>query len=530
MSVLGVSLAFESPVFLITVLIFLGFVINSYLFYVHMFQLNSYFSDRFLRWYKQNRSKKSPILHRNKDKKISLKFTPRVKRLTVTFFIITFLLVNLAIVGNVFCMFYVLLALITIAKAVPIIESILQNDFILLAIVLLFEFLYLFILYNLVPFLILLSNLINKPIEKAINKKFYNDAKNILQNHKDLKVIGITGSFGKTSVKHFLTTLLESEYETLMSPGNFNTTMGAIRTVREYLKPTHQVFVCEMGAKQSNDIKEICDLVNPDMAIITSIGEMHLETFGSIENVIKTKFELADAVRDKGPVFLNFDNEYIRNKEMSQKVISYSLDANADYKATNISTSNDGTTFTLVTKRGEEQVYKTKLIGLHNILNIACAISVCHTLGISLQKLVPYVMKIESVEHRLQLKQNGNMTIIDDAYNSNPVGAKMAVDALSQLNGRRVIITPGMVELGDKQFELNFELGKYCLGKVDEVLIVGKMNEKALYEGVVESGFDKQNLHVFGTFNEAFSYASGLLNIYDKVSVLLENDLPDSIN
>ncbi len=499
-------------------LAFTALVMNSYLFYVHMFQLNSYFTDRYMRWFKKNKFKKTPILKKSRETKIPLKFTPRVKRLTATFFVMFLLLMIPALYFNVFFL-------------IDFSTTFANSDLGLLwfyVIVIGFEFIYWTIIYSLIPFLIIVANLINKPIEKSINKKFYNEAKSKLESHKDLKIIGVTGSFGKTSVKHFLTTLLESEYETLMSPGNFNTTMGAIRTVREYLKPTHQVFVCEMGAKQTNDIKEICDLVKPDMAIITSIGEMHLETFGSIDNVIKTKFELADAVKDKGPVFLNFDNQYIRSKELNQKYVSYSLDENSDYRATNVTTSNDGTTFTMVTSGGEEQVYNTNLIGLHNILNIACAIAVCHELGISLQKLVPYVKKIESVEHRLQLKNNGNMTIIDDAYNSNPVGSKMALDCLATLTGHKIVITPGMVELGDKEFELNKEFGKYMLGRSDEVFLVGKEQTEPIFEGLNECGFDEDKIKIFSSFKEAFAYAQTLCTKYEKVCVLIENDLTDN--
>lgn len=499
--------------------------INSYLFYVHMFQLNSYFTDRYLKWFKKNKFKKSPILHRNKDKKIPLKFTDRVKRLSVTFVLILFVVYILYYVLSYYTSFLVFYVLSLIFGQTGGGFNSVTGLFIMILII---RFIYLIIFYSLVPYLIILANFINKPIEKKINKSFYDDAKNILLNHKDLKVIGITGSFGKTSVKHFLTTLLECEYETLMSPGNFNTTMGAIRTVREYLKPTHQVFVCEMGAKQVNDIKEICDLVNPDIAIITSIGEMHLETFGSIDNIIKTKFELADAVKTSGTVFLNYDNEYIKNKEINQKYISYSLNENSDYRATEIVTSNDGTQFKVVTKDGDEQVYSTKLIGLHNILNVACCISVCHQLGISLQKLVPYVKKIESVQHRLELKNNGNMTIIDDAYNSNPVGSKMALDCVSTLKGHKIVITPGMIELGEKEYLLNKEFGKYMLDKVDSVLLIGEEQTKPIYEGLLEVGFNTDNIKVFDKFTEAFSYSQSLCNVYEKVSVLIENDLPDN--
>ncbi len=159
---------------------------------------------------------------------------------------------------------------------------------------------------------------------------------------------------------------------------------------------------------------------------------------------------------------------------------------------------------------------------------MTCCLGVCHSLGMDLKKLVPYVKRLESVPHRLELKQNGNISIIDDAYNSNPLGAKMALDSLSSFSGRRVIITPGMVELGEREYELNFEFGKYCLDKTDEVCLVGKKQTEPIYNGLIESGFKIDNIKIFDTFTQAYAYSSGLSKIYDKICILLENDLPDN--
>lgn len=164
------------------------------------------------------------------------------------------------------------------------------------------------------PFLVLIGNFINAPIEKGIRQYYINDAKKMLKACPDLKVIGITGSYGKTSVKYFLSTALKAKYNVLMTPESYNTPMGVVKTIREQLRPTHEIFVCEMGARNVGDIKEICDIVFPDYGIITSIGEQHLESFKSIDNIVKTKFELYDAVPDKKNMFLNGDNQYISAK------------------------------------------------------------------------------------------------------------------------------------------------------------------------------------------------------------------------
>ena len=170
----------------------------------------------------------------------------------------------------------------------------------------------LFLWAALTPFVTLLAWLINQPMENAVTSRYIRDARRRLEERPDLMVIGITGSYGKTSTKNFLHALLSARYNVLMTPESFNTTLGVVRTVRERLQPSHQVLLAEMGAKNPGDIREICDLVHPGYGVITAIGEQHLETFQTVENIIATKFELADAVPAGGAVFLNADNAYIR--------------------------------------------------------------------------------------------------------------------------------------------------------------------------------------------------------------------------
>lgn len=164
----------------------------------------------------------------------------------------------------------------------------------------------------LTPLLVPLSNLINKPLEKSIQNYYINDAKKILSDMPDLHKVGITGSYGKTSMKFYLSELLSSQYETLKTPESFNTPMGVTITVRRDLKPTHEYFICEMGARRVHEIKELCDIADPLDGIITSVGEQHLETFKSVENILNTKFELADcAKKNGGKIYLNGDNDLI---------------------------------------------------------------------------------------------------------------------------------------------------------------------------------------------------------------------------
>ena len=369
------------------------------------------------------------------------------------------------------------------------------------------------------------------PVEKRINGKYRKEAVDILKSMPELKVIGITGSYGKTSTKHYLHRILSEQFETLMTPGSYNTPMGVIRTVREMMKPYTEIFICEMGAKQKGDIKEICDIVNPSEGIITAVGPMHLETFKSIENVQATKFELADAIPQEGFVVVNNDFALCASRDVSNtRCIRYasSNPEGADYVAEDIRYTADGTSFKVRTPEGKEMEFHTRLVGECNVSNLLAAIIVALKLGVTEEKIRYAVGQISQVEHRLSIARTpGGLTIIDDAFNSNPSGAKMAVDVLSQFKeGKRIIVTPGMIELGERQYELNKALGRYMGENVDVAVIVGEYNRDALTEGLEESRLRKENIYIADTFAEAQNILKGLLRPGD--TILYENDLPDS--
>lgn len=384
------------------------------------------------------------------------------------------------------------------------------------------------------PVIMLAANLINKPLEAAISRWYYNDAKRILRSMPDLTIIGVTGSFGKTSTKHYLYRILSEKYNVLMTPGNFNTTLGVIRTVREYLKPHHQIFIVEMGAKQVGDIKEICDLVRPTIGIVTAVGEMHLETFHTQENILRTKFELIDALPANGLGVVNLDSEPIASSTMNHqcRVVSYAIDnPKAEYLAQNIDYSASDTSFAIKTQNSLREEYTTHLAGRGNILNLLAAVAVADHLQVSEPMQKRAMRQIEQIEHRLSVKRTaGGVTIIDDAYNSNPTGAKMALEVLRNFRrmegGRRIVVTPGFVELGERQAELNKELGREIATACDIAIVVNKTNRDAISSGITEQGFDKTNLIEADSFAEASAKLSQMLRAGDVV--LYENDLPDS--
>lgn len=391
------------------------------------------------------------------------------------------------------------------------------------------EFIIIGLATSLTPFTLLLANKVNSPLEKAIRNHYTKDAKKLLRSHSRLKIIGITGSFGKTSVKYYLSALLQTKYNVLMTPESYNTPMGVVKTIRSSLRATHDIFVCEMGAKYVGDIAELCDIVHPESGMVTSIGEQHLESFGSVENIIKTKYEMADGIPKDGKLFINISSDTVYKNRPDHAYISYGLTAEADYYAEDIAVSSEGTTFTLV--HGDEKVqFKTKLIGESNVTNIVGAVAVAHEYGIAIPELKAAVAALRCVPHRMELLDRGNMIIIDDAFNSNPAGAAAALRTLSLFDAVKIIVTPGMIELGEKSEELNAELGKNAAAVCDYVVAVGEKQAKPIVRGAKESGYPKEKIHVAKTFSDAMEFVRSIDAGGRKKVVLLENDLPDNFN
>ncbi len=383
------------------------------------------------------------------------------------------------------------------------------------------------------PLILLASNVILAPVEKHINRKFYNEAAAILASMPSLKVIGITGSYGKTSTKHYLHRILSEHFSTTMTPGSFNTTLGVIRTIREHLRPYDEVFIVEMGAKQPGDIKEIAELVHPRAAIITAVGEQHLETFKTIGNVQKTKFELVDALPADGFAVLNNDFPYVANRKVGNvEALRYAVShpAKADFRATDIRYSSHGTTFRIEGKSLAEPLeLQTALVGECNVSNLVGAVIVALRLGVPADKIRYAVSQIEQVEHRLSIRRiPGGMTIIDDAFNSNPEGSRMAMEVLGMMKdeGKRIVITPGMIELGERQREANRQFGEYIAANADVAIIVGEYNRDAILEGISRKKMPGDNVYATDTFAEAQAL---LLRIGRPGDIVLyENDLPDT--
>ena len=381
----------------------------------------------------------------------------------------------------------------------------------------------------LTPWLAAVCNALNAPVERRIAQKYIDEARAVVRGMPGLTVVGITGSYGKTSTKHYLYALLSPFRHVYMTPGNYNTTLGVTRAIREGLRPTHQVFLCEMGARHVGDIADICRLVAPDVGVLTAIGEQHLETFGSFENIARTKLELYDAVRQKGgETVMNWDCEAISGRRYDGGVIRCGSGGDCDYRLSGVQYGPHGTRFTMTAPGGESAGFEMRLLGRANLQDVALAVAAAHRLGVPLDALRAPVGRLQSVEHRLQLKSAGAYTLIDDAYNSNPQGAAVALETLAGFPaGGRIVVTPGLVELGERERPLNFELGRQAAACCDYAVLIGRRQAPPICEGLLDAGFPENRIAVFDDVRDGLNYAASLPGGSER-TVLLLNDLPDS--
>ena len=383
------------------------------------------------------------------------------------------------------------------------------------------------------PFVVFIANIINYPIERCVYYYFKFKAQSKLNNMPDLKIIGITGSYGKTSSKNILSDILNIKYNALPTPRNLNTHNGLIMTINNDLSKFNDVFIAEMGAYVRGEIRELCELIHPKYGILTRLGTAHLETFGSEENIVKAKFELIESLPSDGFAVLNGDDPKQVSYQLKNKVrvIWIGIDnADVDVRAYHVKCSNKGMEFDVTFPNDKKKYhFETRLLGDHNVYNILAALAFGYEFGIPVELLQQAVKGVRPVEHRLQLKQISNFYQIDDAYNSNPVGAKNACKVLGMMPGMKIVVTPGMIELGSKEEEYNKEFGREIADVADYVILVGEHHTKPIKEGLILAGFDKDQILVLNDVRDAYPVISKFANDRE-VYALFENDLPDTYN
>lgn len=316
---------------------------------------------------------------------------------------------------------------------------------------------------------LLLAYVISTLLEKMFFVSFKHKAKQKLQSMKDLKIIAITASFGKTSIKNYMHQVLDIKFNAYKTPRSVNTLAGIVLDVNRDLPRNTQIYIAEAGAREKGDIEDITLFLEPHYPIIGSVGEQHIEYFKTLDNIIHTKMEILKTPR----MVKGFVHDTV-------PILKYDTIEQFP-KNLNITMSNlDGIWFDLEIN-GKQEHFNAPLLGSFNAINLCAVILVALELGMSIEEIKIALTKLVPVEHRLQMIKAGGKVIVDDSFNGNLEGMLEAVNICSTYDGRKVIITPGLVESTD---EANIKLAKAIDENFDYVIITGSLNSKLLSDNI----------------------------------------------
>ncbi len=355
-------------------------------------------------------------------------------------------------------------------------------------------------------------------------------ARSKINKFDNLKTVAIVGSYAKTSTKNMLYTLLWKDFNVVKTPKSFNTPVAIASTILNYLKPTTDIFIVEMDAYHPGDLKNLAKIAPPDMAIITAIAPQHLERFGSLQKLIDTQFEISKSLKENGKLFLNSLDELTIQNEQKYNANKIFIGGEMDkYRIENLTQSSNSLIFSLLLENETIKV-KLPLKGEHNAFNFLAAAAIAYKLGLPPKTIAARASLILPTEHRLEITKNGNITIIDNSYNTNP---KVVVSSLKLLKevgqGKlKILITPGLIEQGSNSEIENKKFIKLGAEVADEIIIVGESFKKYLTEGLKESNFPKDKTHFAKSTHTALELAHRLSK--EETVISIENDLPDQYN
>jgi len=360
-------------------------------------------------------------------------------------------------------------------------------------------------------------------------------ARSIRQRYKFL-LIAITGSAGKTTTKEMIATLVGTERRTWKSWGNFNNLIGAPLCL-DNMPDDAEVVVSEMGMNHKGEIATLAGLTHPDVGVYTNIGPVHIEFFGTIEKIAEAKRELLENVKPDGTIVLNVDNDYVMNisRGFPGRKVTFGIDRPADFRGTNVRDRGLlGTAFEL-----DGRSFELSHPGRHNLENLLAAIATARSIGISWEGIERGVREVKPAYHRGVILPLRGATIYDDTYNSNPYAVARAIQLLEQadVRGRRIAVIGDMLELGPREREYHYEVGRRTTPEsIDVVIAVGPRSE-ALLEGARHSGFGDDRLYHFpdaeraGAFLQSFIQPGDLVLIkasrgigLDKIVTMLQSE------
>jgi UDP-N-acetylmuramoyl-tripeptide--D-alanyl-D-alanine ligase len=380
----------------------------------------------------------------------------------------------------------------------------------------------------LIPLVLIAANACLAPYERHVQQTYVADAARRVREIRPF-IIGITGSYGKSTTKAILAHILQFEGPTLAASGSINTLMGVTRHIREELVFGHRFLVVEMGAFKTGSIRRLCQVTPPAAGIITAVGDMHLERFGSVDEIVRAKSELASAVPPGGLLVVNADSPLalaVAREATHCRVMLYGETSaeSLDTRLEQIRFTRLGTSFVLRTREAAFSCF-TPLLGRPIILNIAGAVTLAAAAGVDLELAIASLRTLKPVSNRLEVVEERGVTWIRDAYNSNQLGFRAALEVVAALPAaRRFLATPGVIELGPEQFNVNRALSREAAAVCDSTLVVAEANREAFVAGHRDAGREARLVPV-PSRSEAFRWLKDRLKEGD--AVILENDLPD---
>ncbi len=385
----------------------------------------------------------------------------------------------------------------------------------------------------LAPWSVWLAAAAINPVERSIAQRFLAEADRRMRAYPG-QVIGITGSYGKTTTKFILADLLASRYRVLKTPAGVNTTMGITRVIREELRDEHECFVVEVSAYGPGEIREVCDIIHPRLGILTAVGVQHLERFGSEAAIAEAKYELLAALPPGGTAVVNAEDPVClklaaRARAEGKRVVLYGMGEaeGLALRGIEMKASARGTRFRVVTRDGAEESFETRLLGRWNISNVLAALAAALEVGVPLEAMREAVAGLAPAPNRLEIREEGGIVKILDVANANPRGAQMALEVLSGFEGgSRILITPGMVELGPIEAEENRRFGQAAASVCDYVVLVGPEQTRPIRDGLTERGFPAERILVARHADEVADRLAGIVRPGD--TLLFENRLPDT--
>lgn len=368
------------------------------------------------------------------------------------------------------------------------------------------------VLVFILPLIIIIAYYICWPIETIIQYRYRQKCYQQLQASKQRIVIG--GSYGKTSTKHILYDLLKYDYVCEKTKKSYNNAMGIASYVLNEAK-RNDIFIIEVGVDHCGEIDNLLKMVDPTMTLLCAIGNQHLETFKRVENIRKEKLKL---IADED--MIRYVNQSRCEVQLDENIITYGQKGDISYEM--IKYHDEGTSFTLKIKAKTYQVF-IPLLGEHMVENVCGCVAVCLTLGMDIKKIITRLKYLNKIEHRLELKQYEDYTLLDDSYNANVEGAKIAFDVLKSRKGLKIVMFSGIVELKEQQGECNYALGKYLSDACDYVILLG-INATVIKQGLIDNNFDEQKIKIVKDKQAGFNYFHKIKQ--KGCTFLVENDLP----